>query len=149
MVFIGPFLTERPPVKQQNEKKGFHKFWLSNIIIKETNIEFIKYQLHSFGSTISIQMRKRKPNWTHLIELLFRLEMAGVGWNPSPPRSLKPQKLWLWNFTIGWYPYGGTKSKSFFDISGKVCKILIFENATSRHANFKKYCRLTILQNNL
>ena len=55
-------------------------------------------------------------------------------------------------FTRCWYSLGGTKSKKIFDITGPVCKlqtkipkIPIFRNATSRHANFMKFCRIVTI----
>ena len=47
---------------------------------------------------------------------------------------------------------GGTKSKKNFDITWLVCKLQtkipknpIFRNATSRHANFTKFCRIVTI----
>ena len=45
--------------------------------------------------------------------------------------------------------YKEAPNRFFFDITGLVCKlqteIPIFENATSKHANFTKFCGLSIL----
>ena len=78
--------------------------------------------------------------------------MASGGWLHLP-WDLRNYKRYDHEIcTRCWYSLGGTKSKKVFDITGPVCKLQtkipkmpIFRNATSRHPNFTKYCRIVTI----
>ena len=65
---------------------------------------------------------------------------------PPPQRSKELQKVCPWNFYQILLSIRRHEITKIFSICGLVCKlqnkITIFENATSRHANFAKLCRI-------
>ena len=73
----------------------------------------------------------------------------GGGWKHAPPRPRKLLKVWLLDFYQMLVSLRRHKIKKYFDANGPVCKWqikisknLIFGNATSRRANFAKFCKI-------
>ena len=71
---------------------------------------------------------------------------------PSPLRSKKPLDVWPWNFYQMSSSFRSHENRKDFDITWLVCKlqtkipkISISRNATSRHANFTKFCRIVTI----
>ena len=77
--------------------------------------------------------------------------MASGGWVGvvPPPKISGTTKGMTMKFLLDVGIYKEARNQKKFDITGPVCKlqnkipkILIFRNATSRHANFTKLCRI-------
>ena len=75
-------------------------------------------------------------------------------WGVVPPslRSRKPLDIWSWNFCQMSSSVRRHEIRNFFDITWLVCKLQtkipknpIFRNATSRNANFTKFCRIVTI----
>ena len=80
-------------------------------------------------------------------------QLHGIwGMVPPPMRSQELQKLWPWNFYQILVSTRRHEIKKIFDRTCLVCKLQtkipkdpIFGNATSRHANLTKFCRIVAI----
>ena len=78
----------------------------------------------------------------------FSDSLIAPGGVKTPPEISKTEKDMTIKFSLDFVTYMEVQNQQKFDIDGPVCKLQtkilkepIFGNASSRHANFTRFCR--------
>ena len=121
--------------------------------IQSSEVVWVLAHLRTFA--LAELERKWKPVeydalTVNVISLFRQFNDIWRGWK-HPIRSRELQKIWLWNLYQMLVSIRRHKIKKI-KITGLICKVQtkipknpIFRNATSRHANFTKFCKIVTI----